>query len=59
MAVAVAKEILTLRVPRHLSDEVRSVAERDGETQSCVLRRLLRIGLEQERQQGFTAEGRS
>jgi hypothetical protein len=50
MAVTDDKNILTtLRIPRQLSDEVRSLASREGEAQATVLRRLLRVGLEHER----------
>jgi hypothetical protein len=46
---APAKELVTLRVPRALVDEVRTIAERESESQSTVLRRLLRKGLSTER----------
>jgi hypothetical protein len=42
------KELITIRVPRKLGDELRSVATREGETQSTIVRRLIRRGLESE-----------
>jgi hypothetical protein len=50
MATLHEKEILTLRVPRSFVDEVRRIAAGESESQSTILRRLLRFGLENERQ---------
>jgi hypothetical protein len=44
------KELVTLRVSRLLADEVRQIAEREDESQSTILRRLLRFGLNSQRQ---------
>ncbi len=44
-----ADRIITIRVPRVVSDEVRRLAAREAETQSVILRRLLRVGLDVER----------
>ena len=43
---AASKEIVTTRVPRAVVDEVRAIAARDSESQSTVIRRLLRFGLD-------------
>jgi hypothetical protein len=48
MASTAIKEIVTLRLPRQLCDEVRRTAVREGESQSTILRRLLRRGLQTE-----------
>ena len=48
MATPTEKELLTIRAPRQICDEVRSIATREGETQSTIVRRLLRRGLETE-----------
>ena len=48
------KALLTIRAPRKLCDEVRSIATREGETQSTIVRRLLRLGLEIEHAQPRT-----
>lgn len=42
------KELVTLRVPRKAMDEVRSIAAREDESQSAIIRRLLRRGLQVE-----------
>jgi predicted DNA-binding protein len=42
------RHILTIRVPRELHDKVRLIAERESETDSTVVRRLIRRGLERE-----------
>jgi hypothetical protein len=39
------KEIVTLRVARRDMDTVRDIAAREDESQSAVIRRLLRAGL--------------
>ena len=45
--------IVTICVPRAVSDEVRRLAEREAETQSTIFRRLIRSGLRVEvRSQG-------
>ena len=49
MAPANQKTLVTIRVSPRIADEVRSIAERDDESQSTVIRRLLKRGLEQER----------
>jgi Ribbon-helix-helix protein, copG family len=41
--------IVTLRVSTTLADEVRNLAARADESQSVVLRRLIRLGLQSER----------
>jgi len=41
--------IVTVRVPRSVTDEVRTLAERDSESQAVVFRRLLRFQAERER----------
>lgn len=43
------KQLVTLRMPSTVVDEVRRLAERDAETQSSILRRLVRHGLDFER----------
>lgn len=42
-------KFITLRVPTNIDAEVRRIAEREQETQSTILRRLLRSGLDAER----------
>lgn len=44
-----AKQFITIRVSRRIADEVRQLAKREDETQSTILRRLLRNGLRLER----------
>lgn len=44
------KELITLRISPRMRDEFRSIAERDDETVSAVIRELLRRGLEQKRE---------
>jgi len=44
-----AKEIVYTRIPQALRDEVRRIAQRDGECESTVIRRLLRTALDVER----------
>jgi predicted transcriptional regulator len=43
--------IVTLRVSSTLAQEVRSLAARADESQSVILRRLIRRGLQSEREQ--------
>lgn len=43
------KQQVMVRMPRAWAAEVRRIAARESETQSVVLRRLLRVGLETER----------
>jgi hypothetical protein len=38
-------EFLTVRVPRSVTEELRAIAHRESETQSTIVRRLLRVGL--------------
>jgi hypothetical protein len=38
-------ELFTFKCPRELSQRVRQIEARDGETRSTVLRRLIRAGL--------------
>ena len=40
---------VSIRVPNALCAEVRAIAEREGETQSSIIRRLVRHGLVAER----------
>jgi hypothetical protein len=49
MAATATKELVTARIPSTVADEVRRIAERDSESQSTVIRRLLRFGLDTER----------
>ena len=49
--MATPKVIVTASVPRSFADEVRRIAERESETRSAILRRLLRRGLETEQRQ--------
>ena len=58
MAPANQKTLVTIRVSPRIADEVRSIAERDDESQSTVIRRLLKRGLEQERTQPATSTPR-
>jgi hypothetical protein len=44
-------QVITLRVPRTLTDEVRQLATRDSESQATTLRRLLHQALKSERTQ--------
>ena len=48
------KKFLGFRPTQAMADEVRTIAEREGETQSCIIRRALRLGL-----QSMRTEGRS
>ena len=41
------KEIVTLRLPRTITEGMRDIATREGETQAAIYRRLLRRGLKQ------------
>jgi len=43
-------EIVAARLPRHVIDEIESIARREEENRSTIVRRLLRRALEQERQ---------
>lgn len=42
-------KFVTLRIPPAIDMEVRRIADRESETQSTILRRLLRHGLDAER----------
>ena len=46
-----AKQFITVRVPPMWRDEVRRLADRESETQSTIIRRLLRLGLQSVRSQ--------
>ena len=48
-ADAANRELVAFRAPRGLGDEVRRLAQRDGETLASTFRRLLRAGLDLER----------
>lgn len=43
------KTLVTIRIPSKVADEVRRLVERDDESQSTVLRRLIKSGLTVER----------
>jgi predicted transcriptional regulator len=40
-----AKQFVTIRISKTVADEVKRIASREDETQSTILRRLLRDGL--------------
>lgn len=42
------KDIISIRIPRTVADEVRLLAREDDENQSTILRRLIRLGLRAE-----------
>jgi hypothetical protein len=46
------KPLITFRIPRKVIDEVRRIALVEQETQSSILRRLLRRGLAEEHRGG-------
>lgn len=46
MAVPEQKQPCLVRLPAALLSEVRRIAEREGESQACVIRRFLRAGVE-------------
>lgn len=46
MGESPAKKIVIARVHPDVDAEVRSIANREGETQSTIIRRLLRLGLD-------------
>jgi metal-responsive CopG/Arc/MetJ family transcriptional regulator len=48
-------EILAARVPRRIVDEIESIAAREDENRSTIVRRLLRRALEGERATQATA----
>ena len=48
--VTASNIITTIRLPRVIADEIRTIAQRDLERESVVLRRLIRAGLERERE---------
>lgn len=56
MAAPSTKELVTARIPRTVADEVRRIAERDAESQSTVIRRLLRFGLDVERRSAHPSD---
>ncbi|MBA3884585.1 MAG: ribbon-helix-helix protein, CopG family [Acidobacteria bacterium] len=43
------KQIVTVRIPAAIVTEVRRIAEREGESTSTIVRRLLREAVEAER----------
>ena len=49
MVTPTEKTLITFRLPRTVRDEVRQLAEREDESQSAVVRRLIRVGLRIER----------
>jgi hypothetical protein len=52
------KVVLTLRAPRELADRVRAIAAEEAETDSTILRRLLRRGLDVTEQRAVAAADR-
>jgi predicted transcriptional regulator len=44
-----AKTLFTFRVSPRVAAEVRTIAQREDETQSTIVRRLIRVGLATER----------
>ena len=57
-APSTVKEYLAARVVPAFADEVRRMAEAESETQSTIIRRLLRLGLEAaRREQGSGSRG--
>ena len=48
-ATVTQSNIVTIRLPRVIVDEVRTIAQRDLERESVTLRRLIRRGLALER----------
>ena len=49
MASRQPKRLITFRSVETEANEVRRIADREGESQSTVIRRLLRLGLDAER----------
>lgn len=49
------KPIISSRVTAAVRDEVRQIAQDEGETESTIIRRLLRLGLEVTRAQTIAA----
>lgn len=47
-----AKQPVMVRLPHQILEEVQHIAQRESESQSIVLRRLLRAGLDAERRLG-------
>ena len=47
--IPTTKLAVMVRIPRTIAAEVRAIATREDESQSSVLRRLLRLGLQAER----------
>jgi hypothetical protein len=43
------KRIVTIRVAPVIHDEVKTIAARESESESTILRRLIRVGLDNER----------
>ena len=51
-------ELIATRIPKRVIREIESIAKREDETRSTVLRRLLRHGLEHERQRADAGASR-
>ena len=52
-----AQNIITIRLSEALATQVRSLAQRDDERQSVIVRRLLRLGLLEQQRQVVTTSG--
>jgi len=50
-----SKQFITLRVSKTVADQVKQIATREDETQSTILRRLLRDGLKVQERRGNEA----
>lgn len=50
MGTPSTKSTLPVRITDSLADEVRQIAEQEDESFACILRRLIRRGLQAERQ---------
>jgi predicted transcriptional regulator len=50
-----ATHTLTIRVPRKLHERLCTLAERESETHSTVIRRLIRQGLDREQREAAVA----
>lgn len=49
--------VTTIRLPRAIADEVRTIARRDLESESVTLRRLIRLGLARDRRSAADKDG--
>jgi metal-responsive CopG/Arc/MetJ family transcriptional regulator len=56
MASPATKQIVAARIPRSVVDEVRRIADRESESTSTIIRRLLRSGLDMERRSATPEE---